>query len=204
MRTTLNEAEDPMLRFMTLTGLCFVAGLAQAADNGFYLGVGATQSEYGLANPGAALPFDDSTNGYKLIAGFRLLDSFAIEANYIDHGSATVPSGIVCMQFITVPCPTTTSLAAENLSGFAVGFLHFPVVDLFAKAGVSSWKLDGHSTGGFVPTFRINESGTDLAYGAGLQLHFGSLGARLEYERFEFAQSQALDAISLSFMYTFL
>ena len=193
-----------MLRIATLTGLLLVSPLAWSADNGFYLGAGATQSDYGFSNPGAAQPFDDSTSGYKVIAGFRILDSFAVEANYIDHGDATVPTGNVCTQFITVPCPANTSVTGKTLSAFAVGFLHFPVVDLFAKAGVDSWKLDGHSTGSFSPTFRVNESGTDFAYGAGLQLHFLSLGARLEYERFDFARSQTLDTVSLSFIYTFL
>ena len=193
-----------MLRIMIMTAMLFAASLSHAADNGVYLGVGATQSDYGLSNPGAAQPFDDSTDGYKLTAGLRLLDSFAIEANYVDHGNAIVPTGIVCTQFITVPCPANTSLTTTTMSAFAVGFFHLPVVDLFAKVGVDSWKLDGHSTGGFVPTFRVNESGTDFAYGAGVQLHFGSLGARLEYERFDFARNQTLDAVSLSFLYTFL
>jgi hypothetical protein len=193
-----------MLRFMTLAGLCFVAGLAQAADNGFYIGAGATQSDYGFANPGDTLPFDDTTSGYKLIVGWRPLDSFGVEASYIDHGDATVPSGIVCIQFITVPCPASTSLNAETLSAFAVGYLDFPLVDLFAKAGFNSWKFDGQSIQGFVPLFQINESGTDLAFGAGVQVRFGSFGARLEYERFNFVQDESLDTISLSLTYTFL
>jgi len=193
-----------MLRSIALIGLCLVAGLAQAADNGIYVGAGVVQSEYGLANPGDALPFDDSTSGYKLIAGWRPLDSFGVEASYIDHGDATVPSGIICIQFITVPCPASTSLTAETLSAFAVGYLDLPLIDLFVKAGVNSWKFDGHSTGGFAPVFRVNESGTDLAFGAGIQARFGSLGARLEYERFEFVQDEHLDTISLSLTYTFL
>ena len=193
-----------MLRFITLLGLCFVAGLAQAADNGFYVGAGVVQSEYGLANPGAALPFDDKTSGYKLIVGWRPLDSFGVEASYVDHGDATVPSGIVCIQFITVPCPASTSLTAETLSAFAVGYLDLPLVDLFAKVGVNSWKFDGHSIGGFVPVFRVNESGTELAYGAGIQVRFGSLGARLEYERFNIVKDEGLDTVSLSLTYTFL
>lgn len=193
-----------MLRFFTLLGLCCVASLAQAADNGFYIGAGVTQSEYGLANPGAALPFDDETNGYKLIVGWRPLDSFGVEATYVDHGDATVPSGIVCIQFITVPCPASTSLAAETLSAFAVGYLDLPLVDLFVKAGVNSWKFESHSIQGFVPLFRINESGTDLAFGAGVQVRFGSIGARLEYERFNFVQDESLDTISLSLTYTIL
>lgn len=193
-----------MLRITTLAGLLLITPLAWSADNGIYLGAGATQSDYGLSNPGGAQPFDDSTSGYKLIAGIRLLDSFAIEANYIDHGNATVPSGIVCLQFVTVPCPANASVTAKTMSAFAVGFLHFPVVDLFAKAGVDSWKFDGHSIGAGAPAFTVNESGTDLAYGAGLQLHFGSLGARLEYERFDIVKNQSLDTVSLSFIYTFL
>jgi hypothetical protein len=193
-----------MWRFTTMVGLCLVAGQAQAADNGFYLGAGAVQSDYGLGNPGALSPFDDNTGGYKLIAGWRPLDSFGVEASYIDHGNATVPSGIVCIQFITVPCPADARLTAETMSAFAVGYLDLPLVDLFAKVGVNSWKFDGHTTGGFVPVFRISENGTDLAYGAGIQVRFGSLGARLEYERFDIVKDEGLDTVSLSLTYTFL
>jgi hypothetical protein len=193
-----------MLRSTALIGLFLITPLAWSADNGFYVGAGAVQSDYGLANPGALSPFDDSTSGYKVIAGWRPLDSFGVEATYMDHGNATVPSGIVCIQFITVPCPADASLTATTMSAFAVGYLNLPLVDLFAKAGVNSWKFDGQTIGGFVPTFRINESGTGAAYGAGVQVRFGSLGARLEYERFEIVRSETMDAISLSFTYTFL
>ncbi len=193
-----------MLRIITLIGLCFIATLAQAADNGFYAGAGLTQSDYGLANPGRGSPFDDETHGYKLIFGWRPLDSFSIEGNYVDHGDATVPSGIVCIQFITAPCPAKASLAAKTAAVFAVGYLDLPLVDLFVKAGIDSWQFDGHTTGGFVPVFKVNKDGTDLAIGAGAQLRFGSIGARLEYERFEFVRDQHLDTISLSLTYTFL
>ena len=192
------------MRYILLTGLCFVAGLAQAADNGIYVGAGVVQSEYGLSNPGGALPFDSKDNGYKLIVGWRPLDSFGVEATYMDHGYATVPSGIVCLQFSILPCPTATSLAAETMSAFAVGYLDLPFVDLFVKAGVNSWNFKGQSIGPFVPVYRINESGTDLAFGAGVQVRFSSLGARLEYERFYIVKDEHLDAISLSLTYTFL
>ncbi len=193
-----------MSRTLTLIGLCCFASLAQAADNGIYIGAGIVRSDYGLENPGSAQPFDDETGGYKIIAGWRPLDSFGVEATYVDHGDATVPSGIVCIQFITVPCPASASLTAKTVSAFAVGYLDLPLVDLFVKAGVNSWKLDGASIQGFVPLFRINESGTGLAIGAGVQARFSSFGARLEYERLEFVQDQRLDTISLSLTYTFL
>jgi hypothetical protein len=187
---------------LLILGCCF-STLAAAADNGIYLGAGATQSEYGLENPLDAEPFDDKDNGYKLIVGIRPLDNFGIEANYIDHGDATLPTGIACIQLVGVPCPDTVKVNAKTLSAFAVGYLDFPLVDLFGKAGVSAWQFDGRSTPGF-PAFDINEDDADFAWGLGVQARFGSLGARLEYEQFNIIGDEKLGTISLSFTYTFL
>jgi len=192
-----------MLRITLLSALLLAAPLSQAADNGIYVGAGITQSEYGLDNPLGAEPFDDKDNGYKLIFGFRPHDNFGVEANYIDHGDAIVPSGIVCIQFITVPCPDTTKLQAKTLSAFAVGYLDFPLVDLFAKAGVTAWQFEGQSTPAF-PGFSIDEDDVDLAWGLGVQARFGSIAARLEYENFSIIEDEKLGTISLSFTYTFL
>ena len=192
-----------MLRLTALTGLLLAAPLAWSADNGFYLGAGITQSDYGLGNPDDLAPFDDKDHGFKLIAGWRALDSFGVEVTYIDHGNATVPTGVVCAQFITDPCPVDTRLDAKSLSAFAVGYLDFPFVDLFAKAGVNSWKYDGHG----IPSgsgFSFDDSGTDLAFGAGVQVRLRSLGARLEYERFNVIDNEHLDTVSLSVTWTFL
>lgn len=192
-----------MLRLTLLSAFLLATPLSQAADNGIYLGAGATQSEYGLENPLDAEPFDDKDNGYKLIVGIRPLDSFGVEANYIDHGDATLPTGIACIQLINAPCPDTVTVNATTLSAFAVGYLDFPLVDLFAKAGVSAWKFDGHSTPAF-PGFDINEDDVDFAWGLGVQARFGSIGARLEYENFSVIEDEKLGTISLSFTYTFL
>jgi opacity protein-like surface antigen len=188
-----------MLRLITLLGLLAFAGLSQAADNGFYLGVGATQSEYGLDNPLDAEPFDDKDNGYKAIVGFRILDSFGVEADYIDHGDAQLPAGDACVPLVGVPCPGTTDVEAKTLAAFAVGFLDFPLIDLFAKAGAASWKVEGSSAG-----FSFDDDDFDFAWGVGAQAHFGSLGARLEYENFSVIEDEEIGTISLSFIYTFL
>lgn len=192
-----------MLRIAMLVGMILAAPLAMAADNGVYLGAGMLQSQYGLSNPGDLEPFDDEDTGYKIIAGFRPLDSFGVELNYADHGEATVPSGIVCIQLINAPCPDDTDLEAKTLSAFAVGYLDFPVIDLFAKAGVTAWEFKGNSTPAF-PAFSIDEDGTEFAWGAGVQAHFGSLGLRLEYERLNIIEDEKLGTVSLSFIYTFL
>ena len=163
--------------------LLALAPLAQAADNGIYLGAGYVQSEYGFDDPGD-VDFDDEDGGYKLIAGWRPIDNFGVEVNYIDHGDATVGD---------------TRIGAETISGFAVGYVALPVVDLFAKAGATSWKVDARSDG-----LSFDEDDLDFAWGVGIQARIWSIGARLEYEQFPIVDDEKLDTISLSFTYTFL
>jgi hypothetical protein len=163
--------------------LLALAPLAQAADNGIYLGAGYVQSEYGFDDPGD-VDFDDEDGGYKLIAGWRPIDNFGVEVNYIDHGDATVGDA---------------RIGAETLSGFAVGYVALPVVDLFAKAGATSWKVDARSDG-----LSVDEDDLDFAWGVGIQARIWSIGARLEYEQFPIVDDEKLDTISLSFTYTFL
>lgn len=172
-------------------------GVAAAADNGFYVGIGAGQSNFDL--PGAA---DEKDNGYKGLIGFRILDSFGVEASYADHGKSAVPSGIACTAIIGVNCPTTLNVGAKTASAFAVVFADFPVLDLFAKVGVSNWQVDGSIPGASALNFK--QDGTDLAWGAGLQAHFGSLGARAEYEQVKYFGERKLGTISVSFVYTIL
>ena len=174
-----------MLRLGILATLVLaIAPLAQAADNGIYIGAGYAQSDYGLDDPDLA-GFDDEDGGFKLIAGWRPIDNFGVEVNYIDHGDALVPPD--------------TRLGAETISGFAVGYIDFPLLDLFAKAGATSWKVDAVSGGA-----DIDEDDLDFAWGVGIQARFWSLGARLEYEQFPIVNDEKLDTISLSFTYTFL
>jgi hypothetical protein len=173
-----------MLRQIGLTAALFaVVQLAQAADNGIYLGAGYVQSDYGLEDPDIG-DFDDEDGGYKLIAGWRVIDNFGVEVNYIDHGDATIGDG---------------RLGAETISGFAVGYIALPVVDLFAKAGATSWQVDARSNG-----ISVDEDDLDFAWGVGIQARIWSLGARLEYEQFPIVDDEKLDTISLSFTYTFL
>ena len=66
-------------------------GAAFAADNGFYLGLASSDvsSDYAVAPFDASRAEDD--RGLKAIVGFRPLDKFAIEANYVDFGETHVP-----------------------------------------------------------------------------------------------------------------
>jgi hypothetical protein len=177
------------------------AGAAQAADNGIYIGGAVTRtsidtgSDFVESAPDFSL--DDDDNGFKVIAGIRPFDWLGFEANYVDFGNielnnsgATLPSG---------------EFELTGIDAFAVGYLSAPFIDLFAKAGVIRWDSDFAVTGG-VSNLLISDSdsGTDFAYGAGVQARLGSLAARLEYERFEVDNTEEVAMISLGVTYTFL
>ena len=164
-------------------------GAALAADNGFYVGLASSDvsSDYAVSSFSSAGADDD--RGLKAIVGFRPLDGFAIEANYVDMGETNVP--------IAFP-PSTLSIDSEALSVSAVGLIALPLVDLYGRGGMARWESEASLLGG-----SQKESGTDPTYGAGAQLRVGSFALRFEYERFELDDDSS-DLVSVGFTYTFL
>jgi outer membrane protein with beta-barrel domain len=184
------------MKFAALAVLCTlslaaVAPRAAAADNGFYLGAGVTQSSFDFDVEGESGDEDD--NGFKAIAGFRPLDWLAFEANYIDLGG--VDEGGVSIE--------TTAITVSGLVLAEIG-----IVDLYARVGVANWdtKVAVSQVGS------ISDDGWEPTYGVGVGVHFGSLGVRAEFERFEASAFEdefdefdsTVNTLSLSFTYTFL
>jgi hypothetical protein len=175
------------------------AGVAQAADNGIYIGGGVTRTSIDTGNDfiesAPDFSLDDDDNGFKVIAGMRPFDWLGFEANYVDFGNIEVSS--------TGASVPGGSFELTGIDAFAVGFLSAPFVDIFAKAGVIRWDSDSAFNVGGID-FEDSDSGTDFAYGAGLQARLGSLAARLEYERFEVDNTDEVAMITLGLTYTFL
>jgi hypothetical protein len=168
--------------------LSLAAAPALAADNGFYLGVGLGQAGVQLDQDALGEDFDGDDTGYKAIVGFRPLDFLAFEANYVDLGTAEDDVGGL-----------PAEIDATGIDAFVVGILPVALVDLYAKLGYIFWDADVSALGA-----SVSDDGEDLAYGVGVGLHFGSLGARLEYERFDIEDSDTVDMISLGLTWTFL
>lgn len=185
------------LRAVLLAASLQVPGVALSADNGFYLGAASSEvsSDYDESVGSSSAGPEDDDNGFKVIAGFRPLDAFAIEANYADLGETRVPLSLVC---ITAPCPTEAAIDSQALSVSAVGLLALPLVDLFARVGVTRWESERQ-----ILSSAQKEEGTDPTYGAGAQVRVGSFALRFEYERFDL-DDDSVDLVSLGFTYTFL
>jgi hypothetical protein len=161
--------------------MCVAAGGAGAVERGFYLGGALGQSDSGLS--AGNVNYSDTDVGYKLIAGFRPIKLLAVEVNYVDLGK-TNSSGV--------------EAKTKAFDGFVMGFLPLPVVDIYGKVGAVAWKTNASATG-----FSLDHSGTDLAYGAGVQMHLGAVAARLEYEGFDVKQASTPTLLSLGLTYTF-
>jgi hypothetical protein len=164
-------------------------GAAFAADNGFYLGLASSDVSSDYAASSISTSGVDDDRGLKAIVGFRPLDAFAIEANYVDMGETKVP--------ISFP-PSTLAIESEAISVSAVGLIPLPLVDLYGRLGVTHWESEASLFGA-----SQKESGTDPTYGAGAQFRVGSFALRLEYERFDLDDDSS-DLVSVGFTYTFL
>jgi len=155
------------MKFATLAALgtfalVVTAPSAQAADNGFYLGAGLTQTKFDVDEIGSG-ELDD--NSFKVIAGFRPLDWLAFEANYLDLGSDSSQGDSFDTSAFTVS---------------ALGLWEIGIVDLYARVGVANWRADLEVAG--VGDF--DDDGWEPTYGVGVGVHFGSIGVRAEYEQF--------------------
>jgi len=170
-----------------LLSLAAMAPVASAADNGFYLGAGITDTKFDIDDVGNG-NLDD--NSFKVIAGFRPLDWLAFEANYLDLGGESDGGVKIDTQAIT-------------LSGLVLA--EIGIVDLYARVGVANWDAEFSSS-----QLNVSDSdnGWEPTYGVGVGVHFGSIGVRAEYERFEAELFDELktdvSTVSLSVTYTFL
>jgi outer membrane protein with beta-barrel domain len=180
-----------LLAALGTLGLMAAAPQAQAADNGFYLGAGVSQSNTELSFDEIGSGDADDT-GFKVIAGFRPLDFLAVEANYIDLGGDDAEG---------------TSIDSSALSVSALFLAEVGIVDLYARVGYANWDTKFAAEGE-----SISDDGWEPTYGVGVGVHFGSIGVRAEYERLEAEPFEdevgGLDlefsTITLSVTYTFL
>jgi len=176
---------------MLLTVLALGASVARAENGYFYLGAGVVRNSLSDITDLGGLP-DLSNTSWKAFAGLRPLNWLAAEMDYIDLGSGS----------------STTSSSAGNvtahadgkaLAAYAVGFLPIPlpVVDVYGKAGLARWKLNG-DVNSLVSPGSLSTNGTEFAWGIGVQAHISMFGARLEYENFNIPNTSGAKVTSLS------
>jgi hypothetical protein len=196
-----------MRTLMLLTVLVLGATAAQAENGFFYLGAGVTNSSLTAYPDGFGDTRTDlKDNSWKAFAGVRPLKWLAVEADYIDLGSGS-GGGLA-----TLASFNNTHADSSAWAAYAVGFLPvpLPVVDFYGKAGIARWKLNSSisTVSLFAPYDTLFSStssttGTEFAWGVGVQAHVSMFGARLEYEQFNIPNTSGAKVASLSVFLNF-
>lgn len=171
------------------------SGAAYAQLPDAYIGAGVSQAR--LDNIfGSGRDFDLNNTAWKAFVGIRPLPFLGVEADYMDLGSDSRRFGFQGVDY-------RAHVDAHAFSAFAVGFVPLPVpfLDIFGKAGVARWTLDGHDNSSL---FALDDHGTDFAWGGGAQAHFGALGLRLEYEQFNVRNTDGAKVVSFDVAWHFL
>jgi opacity protein-like surface antigen len=174
------------LSAMGALALASAPAQAQVPGLDFYIGGGLGQSDIGLsASELATVDFDAKDMAWKLFGGLRVASVFGAELGYIDFGK---PEG------------EDAEVRYKGLAAFGMFYipLPLPVLDIFAKAGLA--RVDADIDVG-VDSFSTDD--TKFAYGAGVQLKFGSFAVRGEYERFKVEDAKP-SLLSISFTKSFL
>jgi hypothetical protein len=193
-----------LFRVLTVFGLmCLQPAFAQSNPFGLYAGLGVGRSTMGngyeVFDPYdlSATPFAKSELGWKALIGVRPIPWVGAELEYIDFGTsragaepAAIVGGFNNGQFLG-------GSAADRAGAiFAVGYLPVPRgwPELFGKVGWARlWGSYSYTSESYLGASYISQTADSrgLAFGGGVQMHFGGLGVRAEYERTEGTQSYA-------------
>lgn len=164
-------------------------GTARAEDAlGIYAGgsIGQSRIETNVGTVSAG-SFRENHSAWKVDFGIKPIPLLGAEAEYIHFGN---PTGNVAGN------PEDVDL--KGTAAFAVLTLPIPVIDVFAKAGVSRLSTDANSA-----LFHLSRTDTGFAMGAGVGFKLGAWGLRGEWERFNTAGGNP-QLYTVGFTYTFL
>jgi hypothetical protein len=178
-----------MRKLVLLATLVLSVPLARAAD-GIYVGAGVGRA-YVNNIYDSNFNLEPSDVSWKAIAGFRPIDFFAVEANYIDIGSQNKPFGL-----------GSAGADSKAFGAYAVGIVPIPYFDVFGKAGLARWQLKGDIQGAG-QIFAFDDHGTQFAYGAGAQANWGQFSARFEYDGFRMRNTDGLNMYTIDAIWTF-
>ena len=160
-------------------------GIATALDDGIYIGASLGQASFEDKSIDD-IDLSDDADAYKLFIGGRW-GILGVEGAWVDFGKANSDSS-----------GKSSELEVSGWSGFGMISLPIGPVDLFAKLGAILWDSDS-----VVGSNRFSDDGTDVAWGLGGAIRFGSISLRAEYEEFDVDAVDDLNMYSLGLAWTF-
>ena len=182
-------------------------GLQSVKSEEAYIGIDYLNNKIdsGVTNISSKLDEDDS--GYSLYAGVPMSEEMDLEISYNDFGEASL-SGVSGNQFKigadTYEFNATATLAVKATS---IGFAAKPKMEiadgvtLYGKLGVHMWdsKLSIAST---TVSASADEDGTDVFYGAGVEVSLANLKGRIGYSLYDM-DGEDVTSLNVGLIYNF-
>lgn len=160
------------MRWLLLpVALCAVSPAAMAMDpslRGFYFGGGIGDANVQFKDDETFEEFDGDDTGFKIIAGYRIIDWVAVEMNYSEYGQPVDRIFGVDLE---------TDYSAVTVS--ALGMLPLGDFDLFGRLGLARLDADFRAVG-FAGS--DSEKSTEPLFGLGAQYRHQNLAIRVEFE----------------------
>ena len=175
------------LMALVLTLAAGGAAMADPAKQGVYIGAAVGQAYADIDTPSSFPDLSDDDFAYKIFAGYRAANFFAVEGGYRDFGSVEDGNGNDII---------TSETTCWDAAG--VGILKISIFDIFAKVGIAYWDTDVRVNDSVIP-----DDGTNAMYGLGFGVRFGRVGVRAEYEYFDVKVPDDLATFTVGATFTF-
>jgi len=188
-----------------LAGAAMIATCAPArADDplGVYIGGGVGEAHVRNDNVSG---FVENHTGWKALLGVRPIPFLGAEFEYADFGHPGA-TGVVVAPGLAYN--VDASQKAESVFGLLYFPLPVPLLDLYAKVGMSRLQSESNAscvtplTCGANPTVHTDSSQTRVGYGVGAQVKILAFAVRAEYERVD-SSGGSPDMYSLSALWNF-
>lgn len=228
---------------VVVCGLCVATTLpAQSAErqSGFYVGLGAGQSSFDVDKSeldaavldaffsqgivtSASSKLEDSDTAWSLVAGYHFNPYIAIEAGYVDLGTAEYRSTVTVNpfgSFVSEPASLDLDVGSKGITVAALGSLPLSdIVDLHGHLGFLFAKTDVTATARIGSGVGVDSDSFDSTsgfFGVGAGFHLGEhWSLSLDWTRYDNvgdededddARTEAgfnIDALSVSAMFRF-
>ena len=196
-----------MKKLLILLFTFSLLGLQSVKSEEAYIGIDYLNNEIDTGITNISSTLDEKDSGYSLYAGMPMSDTMDIEVSYNDFGEASL-SGVSGNQFsldgTTYEFNATATLAVKASS---IGVAAKQKVELsegvmlYGKVGIHQWDSE-LSIASTTATANADENGTDVFYGAGLELSISNLKGRIGYSLYDL-DGEDIDSLNIGFIYNF-
>ena len=184
----------------------FMLSFQSVKSEEMYIGIDYLNNEIDTGITNVSSTLDEKDNGYSIYAGLPMNENLDFEVSYNDFGEASL-SGNNGDEFIldgtTYAFTTTASIKASATS---IGFAAKPKVEvsdgvvLYGKLGVHKWESEFNIVSTDTTT-NADDDGTDMFYGAGIEVNLANLKGRIGYSVYDVDDD--VDSINVGFSYNF-